>query len=140
MHAVCRGRPTAAVSLQAGCLPCRRAQAGRRNALPRQATFTVTLPDARAGEVLGCTAPLVAAGTDALLFVADGRFHLEAIMIANPGIPAYRRVAHRACPQCSFLRPMLARSFLPAARHTTSSQAHVRQGLPESRGSLKQQL
>jgi hypothetical protein len=27
---------------------------------------------------------------DALVFVADGRFHLEAIMIANPGLPAYR--------------------------------------------------
>ena len=43
-----------------------------------------------AGEVLGCTAPVVAKGTDAIVFVADGRFHLEAIMIANPSIPAYR--------------------------------------------------
>jgi 2-(3-amino-3-carboxypropyl)histidine synthase len=24
------------------------------------------------------------------VFVADGRFHLEAIMIANPTVPAYR--------------------------------------------------
>ena len=24
------------------------------------------------------------------MFVADGRFHLEAIMIANPDIPAFR--------------------------------------------------
>ncbi|KIY97597.1 putative Diphthamide biosynthesis protein 1 [Monoraphidium neglectum] len=43
------------------------------------------------GEVLGCTAPVVPAGLfDAIVFVADGRFHLEAIMIANPTIPAYR--------------------------------------------------
>lgn len=43
------------------------------------------------GEVLGCTAPVVPVGLyDALVFVADGRFHLEAIMIANPTIPAYR--------------------------------------------------
>ncbi|KAK9838131.1 hypothetical protein WJX81_003166 [Elliptochloris bilobata] len=42
------------------------------------------------GEVLGCTAPVVAGGVDAIVFVADGRFHLEAIMIANPDIPAYR--------------------------------------------------
>lgn len=43
------------------------------------------------GEVLGCTAPaLDAAALDAVVFVADGRFHLEAIMIANPDIPAYR--------------------------------------------------
>lgn len=42
------------------------------------------------GEVLGCTAPRLPPDTDALLFVADGRFHLEAAMIANPTIPAYR--------------------------------------------------
>ena len=44
------------------------------------------------GEVLGCTAPVLAADTDAIVFVADGRFHLEAIMIANPVILAYRCV------------------------------------------------
>jgi 2-(3-amino-3-carboxypropyl)histidine synthase len=27
---------------------------------------------------------------DVLVFVADGRFHLEALMIANPWLPAYR--------------------------------------------------
>lgn len=43
------------------------------------------------GEVLGCTAPVLAArDTEAIVFLADGRFHLEAIMIANPTIPAYR--------------------------------------------------
>ena len=46
------------------------------------------------GEVLGCTAPaLPAAAADAptaLVFVADGRFHLEAMMIRNPALPAYR--------------------------------------------------
>jgi 2-(3-amino-3-carboxypropyl)histidine synthase len=31
-----------------------------------------------------------AAAVDALVFVADGRFHLEAMMIANPGVPAFR--------------------------------------------------
>jgi len=44
------------------------------------------------GEVLGCTAPVLTHHADAIVFVADGRFHLEAIMIANPTIPAYRRV------------------------------------------------
>ena len=29
------------------------------------------------GEVLGCTAPTLPPDTQALLFVADGRFHLE---------------------------------------------------------------
>jgi len=42
------------------------------------------------GEVLGCTAPVLKEPKDAIVFVADGRFHLEAIMIANPTIPAFR--------------------------------------------------
>ena len=45
------------------------------------------------GEILGCTAPKLG-GTDHLvdiiLYLGDGRFHLEAAMIANPSIPAYR--------------------------------------------------
>ncbi len=54
---------------------------------------SLTVPQAKPlspGEVLGCTAPAVAAGCDAIVFVADGRFHLEAIMIANPTVPAFR--------------------------------------------------
>jgi 2-(3-amino-3-carboxypropyl)histidine synthase len=48
------------------------------------------------GEVLGCTAPsiasksLITTGADALLYLGDGRFHLEAAMIASPSLPAYR--------------------------------------------------
>lgn len=43
------------------------------------------------GEVLGCTAPALPTGTvDVVVFVADGRFHLEAFMIANPNVKAYR--------------------------------------------------
>ena len=55
---------------------------------------SLAVPQARPlspGEVLGCTAPRVEGEWDALVFVADGRFHLEALMIANPSIPAYRR-------------------------------------------------
>lgn len=40
---------------------------------------TVAVPQAKPlspGEVLGCTAPVIE-GKDALVFVADGRFHLE---------------------------------------------------------------
>jgi len=44
------------------------------------------------GEVLGCTAPSLPDSTEAIVFIADGRFHLEAIMIANPDVPAYRCV------------------------------------------------
>ena len=44
------------------------------------------------GEVLGCTAPKITQdlNVDLILYLGDGRFHLEAAMIANPDIPAYR--------------------------------------------------
>lgn len=55
---------------------------------------SVVLPQSRPlskGEVLGCTAPTIEAGeADAVVYVGDGRFHLEAIMIANPLLDAYR--------------------------------------------------
>ncbi|GMF45311.1 unnamed protein product [Phytophthora fragariaefolia] len=41
------------------------------------------------GEVLGCTSPIIE-GVDALVFIADGRFHLESAMIMNPSLKAYR--------------------------------------------------
>ncbi|RHY91331.1 hypothetical protein DYB37_003620 [Aphanomyces astaci] len=41
------------------------------------------------GEVLGCTSPQFP-DRDALVFVADGRFHLESAMIANPSVKAFR--------------------------------------------------
>ncbi|KAF8760347.1 Diphthamide synthesis protein [Rhizoctonia solani] len=41
-------------------------------------------------EILGCTAPRLSNDVDALVYVGDGRFHLEAMMIANPAVPAFR--------------------------------------------------
>ncbi|KAL3635804.1 hypothetical protein CASFOL_020351 [Castilleja foliolosa] len=60
--------------------------------------FRVFVPQSKplsAGEVLGCTAPSVklqdyAGKDDVIIFVADGRFHLEAFMIANPEIRTFR--------------------------------------------------
>ncbi|XP_010266635.1 PREDICTED: diphthamide biosynthesis protein 1 [Nelumbo nucifera] len=58
------------------------------------AGFEVLIPQSKplsAGEVLGCTAPTIHRDVaDAVIFVADGRFHLEAFMIANPGVRAFR--------------------------------------------------
>lgn len=55
---------------------------------------SITIPQAKplsAGEVLGCTAPVLnRESVNVLVFVADGRFHLEAAMIANPELEAYR--------------------------------------------------
>ncbi|KAJ4472253.1 diphthamide synthesis protein [Lentinula aciculospora] len=42
------------------------------------------------GEILGCTAPRLNEEVDAIVYLGDGRFHLEAIMIANPSVPAFR--------------------------------------------------
>lgn len=42
------------------------------------------------GELLGCTAPTLPEGVDALVYVGDGRFHLESVMIANPDVKAFR--------------------------------------------------
>eukprot|EP00040_Diaphanoeca_grandis_P018968 m.99851 g.99851 ORF g.99851 m.99851 type:complete len:434 (+) comp27196_c0_seq2:186-1487(+) len=54
--------------------------------------FTVTIPQSKPlspGEILGCTSPKLNA-CDAIIYLGDGRFHLESIMISNPSVPAYR--------------------------------------------------
>lgn len=42
------------------------------------------------GEVLGCTAPSLSTSDQTIVFIADGRFHLEALMISNPGCITYK--------------------------------------------------
>ncbi len=41
------------------------------------------------GEVLGCTAPGLPSSVDEVVFVCDGRFHLEAAMMRNPAVRFY---------------------------------------------------
>ncbi|KAG0638696.1 putative diphthamide synthesis protein-domain-containing protein [Tuber brumale] len=66
-----------------------------------KAGFKITIPQIAPlskGEVLGCTSPRIPSsaspgeegGVDALVYVGDGRFHLESAMIQNPKLPAYR--------------------------------------------------
>lgn len=48
-----------------------------------------------AGEILGCTSPRIGAPDDnsrkdILVYLGDGRFHLESAMIANPELRAFR--------------------------------------------------
>lgn len=55
--------------------------------------FTITIPQSKPlspGEILGCTSPKLSPDTTAIIYLGDGRFHLESIMIGNPEIPAYR--------------------------------------------------
>ena len=65
-----------------------------KKALEKDARFVIDVPQARPlsrGEVLGCTAPkLSLPDQDALVFIADGRFHMESAMIANPDLASFR--------------------------------------------------
>jgi len=55
---------------------------------------SVAVPQAKPlspGEVLGCTSPKLDLGDfNAIIYLGDGRFHLESMMISNPSLPAYR--------------------------------------------------
>lgn len=42
------------------------------------------------GEVLGCTSARLDDSYAAMVYVGDGRFHLESAMIHNPSVPAFR--------------------------------------------------
>jgi len=54
--------------------------------------WKVEVPQAKPlspGEILGCTSPDMRS-SQALVYLGDGRFHLESAMIANPLVKAYR--------------------------------------------------
>ena len=59
--------------------------------------YKTSIPQAKPlspGEVLGCTSPVLAEDTaqkSVVLFIADGRFHLESTMISNPQIAKFYR-------------------------------------------------
>ena len=59
-----------------------------------RAGFRVLIPQIAPlskGEILGCTSPrLTNDAADLILYLGDGRFHLESAMIHNPSLPAYR--------------------------------------------------
>lgn len=58
----------------------------------RKDGYSITIPQSRPlspGEILGCTAPTVI-DVDNIIYLGDGRFHLESAMIANPETVFYR--------------------------------------------------
>lgn len=58
----------------------------------RDVGYDVQVPQSKPlspGEILGCTAPRLPQNTT-LIYLGDGRFHLEAAMIANPTLQAYK--------------------------------------------------
>ena len=61
----------------------------------RAAGYNILIPQIAPlskGEILGCTSPHLTKeqAVDLVLYLGDGRFHLESAMIHNPTIPAYR--------------------------------------------------
>lgn len=55
--------------------------------------YDVIVPQAKPlspGEILGCTSPQMPETTKIIIYLGDGRFHLESAMIANPRIKVYR--------------------------------------------------
>lgn len=61
----------------------------------RSAGYNILIPQITPlskGEILGCTSPHLNKdqSVDLILYLGDGRFHLESAMIHNPTLPAYR--------------------------------------------------
>jgi len=57
----------------------------------REEGYRVFVPQVKPlspGEILGCTSPHME--SDCIIYLGDGRFHLESAMIANPSLAAYR--------------------------------------------------
>jgi len=55
--------------------------------------YILNVPQAKPlspAELLGCTSPHLPKDEDAIVFVGDGRFHLESVMIHNPDLAAFR--------------------------------------------------
>ncbi|KAL3071288.1 hypothetical protein niasHS_015385 [Heterodera schachtii] len=55
--------------------------------------FDIVIPQCNPlspGELLGCTAPVLPKDVTTLVYLGDGRFHLESAMIQNPSVPAYQ--------------------------------------------------
>lgn len=58
----------------------------------RENGYDITVPQSKPlspGEILGCTSPRIPAETT-LIYLGDGRFHLESAMIANPVLEAFK--------------------------------------------------
>ena len=82
----------------------------------RSAGYKILIPQITPlskGEILGCTSPDLSKHHDAvdlILYLGDGRFHLESAMIHNPSLPAYRydpysrRLTHETYDHATLLR------------------------------------
>ncbi|KAI4291528.1 2-(3-amino-3-carboxypropyl)histidine synthase [Pancytospora philotis] len=67
------------------------------------------------GEVLGCTSPVITGASD-VVYIGDGRFHLESAMIRNPSLNFYK--------YCPFTRKM-SREFYKQAEMVQTRRAEI---------------
>lgn len=84
--------------------------------------LTALVPQVRPlsmGEVLGCTSPVIG-GADAVVYIGDGRFHLESAMIQNPGLAFYK--------YCPFSR-RLTREFYDHGRMLETRSRQIRRAM-----------
>lgn len=103
-------------------------------AAPQSSTgqYKITVPQVKPlspGEVLGCTSPRLSSDVDAVIYVGDGRFHLESIMIANPRIPAFRYDPYtkrfvRELYDHAAMRQMRGEAVRQAEASANASQSH----------------
>uniref|UniRef100_A0A1B0AGU2 2-(3-amino-3-carboxypropyl)histidine synthase subunit 1 n=1 Tax=Glossina pallidipes TaxID=7398 RepID=A0A1B0AGU2_GLOPL len=59
----------------------------------KAAGYEAIVPQAKPlspGEILGCTSPSLPSTVKKIIYLGDGRFHLESVMIANPEVKAYK--------------------------------------------------
>ncbi|EWC47540.1 diphthamide biosynthesis protein 1 [Drechslerella stenobrocha 248] len=106
------------------------------------------------GEILGCTAPKLSSSAkddtpvDAVIYLGDGRFHLESVMIQNPTLPAYRYDPYSR----RFTREEYDHAEMHSLRHDAITQARKakkfglilgtlgRQGNPHTLANLEDRL
>uniref|UniRef100_A0A3B3S354 2-(3-amino-3-carboxypropyl)histidine synthase subunit 1 n=1 Tax=Paramormyrops kingsleyae TaxID=1676925 RepID=A0A3B3S354_9TELE len=84
--------------------------------------YNVLVPQCRPlspGEILGCTSPRLEHPVNAIIYLGDGRFHLESIMISNPDTPAYRYDPYSKV----FSREYYDHSAMRAARRKATEDA-----------------
>ncbi|KAI9332138.1 diphthamide biosynthesis protein 1-like protein [Zopfochytrium polystomum] len=110
--------------------------------------YKVTIPQARPlspGEILGCTAPNVTPADDKgdgssqapiIIYLGDGRFHLESIMIANPKLRAFRydpyaKLFTRETYDHEMMRGLRARA-IDHARGNVASKSIANSAQPQS--------
>uniref|UniRef100_A0A2R8P5W8 2-(3-amino-3-carboxypropyl)histidine synthase subunit 1 n=2 Tax=Callithrix jacchus TaxID=9483 RepID=A0A2R8P5W8_CALJA len=116
-----------------------------------KAEYRVSVPQCKPlspGEILGCTSPRLPEEVEAVVYLGDGRFHLESVMIANPNVPTYRydpysKVLSRE--HYDHQRMQAARQEAIAAAHSAKSWGLIlgtlgRQGSPKILEHLESQL